>query len=656
MMGQLAAMPGMDDWMLPPQGPRGELAPNTLPAAFRMGGLAAMEDYRQARPNAWSDEDRRRREAEPLIPRETVNPATLDPVIQRQMFQQDQARRQASFNPRSSYAPPPRGQLSPPGSVDRQLGEYGREVADLTVPQSPEDLALMGVLGPFARPVRIAAGAAGALGQVVNPSEAKTKPKMGGLFDAAALSPSGPSTSLEFWRLGDTKTLPRAGPEAINRAAAESAKGMSGPQLLDLYNELGLTGRGPSEFASTSLAAKHGDNMRQNAISLKLADREVINKLTPEQRATYRTTQNLPEGMELPSQLAAPNRDEWDRIKKEVTKAENIFDANALAGIKPSIFDLSPKTLMQTPDVPQFNLPRIAPEQTKRLAPVSRGGVQRLERAAGNAPPENWGWYNLMQTRDLMHSIHGPQKGEQVWQDWVSNVAGTSMVNPIDSNIRSSTWYLQQLLHGNPLPERLKLKDPTGQTVQTLVGPPDAGYGAKAQIQHAVRVREFLENLYDPVKNPKPISYRTNLSGNWMPRTVDTHDIRNMVGMPYGLTMGENAGLLPKEYSYLEGIGQRATDRARLPNGNPATQAGQQAVTWIGGGKYTGLKSYPAPFVEALNRRAQVTAQVRGISPEQAMTEAFSGKRPLLGIGGAAGGAALGAGAMGDTVDQSNYH
>jgi len=64
-----------------------------------------------------------------------------------------------------------------------------------------------------------------------------------------------------------------------------------------------------------------------------------------------------------------------------------------------------------------------------------------------------------------------------------------------------------------------------------------------------------------------------------LPRTVDTHDIRNMVGMPYGKrAFGEEEGsILPGEYTALEQLGQRAADRLRR------SQAEQQAGVWIGG-------------------------------------------------------------------------
>jgi hypothetical protein len=441
----------------------------------------------------------------------------------------------------------------------------------------------------------------------------------------------------------------RATPEAINRAAAESRQGATQPQLRQLYGELGLTGGEPSKLVQPSLRAQQPPEVVQAAIDLKLADRARLDKLTPKQREQYVTKGQLPGGELLPSQeVALPALEAFKPLKKEVLRAEKAFDEGVARGVKPSVFDLSPATLKKTPDVDQFNLPRVAPKQTERLEGVSRGGMQRLERAAKAAPEENWGWYNLMQQRDLAHSIHGPKKGEQVFQAWLDGVAGTSMVNPIDNNIRSSTWYLQQVLQGKPLPQVLDIADPkSGKMVKTMAGGPPPGYGAKSQIQHADRVKEYMTGTYDPVTNPKPISYRQNLGGNWMPRTVDTHDIRNMVGMPQAKTLfsAEDSALLPGEYSYLEGVGQRAANRAGT------AQAPQQAATWVGGGDYTGLKSYPAPLQEAINRRAHVTAQVYGISPMQALVDAFKGKQPLLEAGAVAGAG----GVVGSLAAQDEY-
>src|SRR5882724_1654836 len=163
----------------------------------------------------------------------------------------------------------------------------------------------------------------------------------------------------------------------------------------------------PSELLGPSLGAAHDAGAVQAAIDLKLADRAVLDTMTPKQRQGFALGGKVPEGFTLPSREAgAAEREAYKPLKKEITKAEAAFDAGVARGDKPSIFDLSPQTLMKTPDVAQFNLPRVAPEATDRLASVARGGLQRIERAAAAAPEENWGWYNLMQARDAFHDYH----------------------------------------------------------------------------------------------------------------------------------------------------------------------------------------------------------------------------------------------------------
>ena len=182
-----------------------------------------------------------------------------------------------------------------------------------------------------------------------------------------------------------------ASPEEINRAAAESRKGMTQPELRRLYDELGLTGTAPSELVSKSLAKNQPAAVVEEATRLKLADREVLNTLTPAQRLAYQQGKPLPEGVTLPSQEAArPALEKYLPTKKEVAKAEKEFDQGG--GKMGSLFDLSPQTLMRIPDVPQFLLPRVAPKITERLEPAARGGLARVERAAAAAPEENWGW------------------------------------------------------------------------------------------------------------------------------------------------------------------------------------------------------------------------------------------------------------------------
>jgi hypothetical protein len=429
---------------------------------------------------------------------------------------------------------------------------------------------------------------------------------------------------------GGRLLTPGATAEEINRAAASSA-GMTQKGVRDLYNQLGLTGGPIDPLLMPSLASPSPEAL-QAATMLKQQDMAAMNALSPADRALF--VKGKLKNFQLPSQQAAEEAAKgFEPIKKQVKKAEQAFDVQRAQGTAPSLFDLSAGALAQTPDVPQFSLPRVAPKITERIAPAFEGGagLQRIEEAAGKASPADWGWYNIDQMRQAFHAIHGPAQGEAAYQAWLDGLAGTSMVNPISSNVRSSTDYLGRILRGEPLPETIPVTDPeTGRQRFALAAPPPVGYGAKAQQQHADRVREFLSNVGDPVANAKPFTYRQNLGGNWASRTVDTHDIRNMLGMPYALSaIGENAGLLPGEYAALEGLGQQAATRAGVP------QAAQQGATWIGGGPYTQLKSIPIPLQDEINRRIHVTAAVRGEKPEDTLTKMIRGQLPFLGLGGA---------------------
>ena len=425
-------------------------------------------------------------------------------------------------------------------------------------------------------------------------------------------------------------TLPnkRASAEDINRAADESA-GMTQAELRALYNELGITGTPPSSLVKTALADQPKSAI-DAATSMKLEDIAAMNKLSKKDRELF-VKGKLPNFV-LPSQeAAAPARIEFDKVRKEIKKAETEFDLLRATGDEPRLFDLSSKALNKVPDVDQFRLPRVEPKITERLQPAYAGGagLKRLERAAEKASSADYGWYQLQQIRDMMNSVHGPKKGEMVWNAWLDSLAGTSMVNPISSNVRGSTYYLREALSGRPLPQSIPVVDPkTGNVRWTLAGAPEAGYGAKAQIQHADRVREFMAHEGDPIANPKPMSYRQNLGGNWKPRTVDTHDIRNAVGMPHAVTFGENAGLLPGEYAALEQLGEKAASRSGVP------QAAQQAATWIGGGAYTKLKSIPIPLLNEINRRIHVTAKINGVAPDVLWRNVLRGKEILKFAGG----------------------
>jgi len=431
----------------------------------------------------------------------------------------------------------------------------------------------------------------------------------------------------------------------INRAAGASGD-LTYKGLGELYDTLGLTGGGASPLVREGLASQ-SDEAIDAATRLKLADREIIGEAIARHGKTVTLTDSkgktkqvpttealfagkLP-GMRLASQEAAETSGkvaEGARIAREVNRAATSYDAEV--GGRGVLYDLSPAALNRMPDVPQFDLPRAAPKVTERLEGLEREGPARLRRYIEAGGEQNQGWYNLQQLRDDFRAMYGPTEGDERFRLWTLVNASTSMTNPIESNVRTASHYLNRALRGEPLPQVVQVSDPrTGKTVQTLAGDLPPPYGAKAQVQHAQRTREFLGGEMDPVSNPKPISYQQNLLGNWRPITSDTHYIRDIVGMDRAKkSFGEEGALLPGEYAYLEAMGQKvAKDRKMQP-------AQAQSAAWVGGGKDTGLKSEPIPYLQALQKRIGITARIRGEPMDVTYNKFLRGEIDLYAEGG----------------------
>ena len=149
-VGSAAAMPSDTAWMLPPQGPPTWEAAHRFGAsgltppparseadAYRMGGLANMDEYRQAPAAAWRDIDRAA--IEDQYGGADIHGIKLPPVSQSE--------------PRAWF--------------------------DALVPQTPAEIGLTVATGPAGRVLgkvgRAVVGATGMMGELVDPAEAKTK-------------------------------------------------------------------------------------------------------------------------------------------------------------------------------------------------------------------------------------------------------------------------------------------------------------------------------------------------------------------------------------------------------------------------------------------------------------------------------------------------
>lgn len=538
--------------------------------------------------------------------------------------------------PTVTIPPPDRPMLPPPGFakggrvkepkmspiVEAIIEEMGKRMA-------PEGARRAAAIGGYSRGGAVRK-IAGAIVDRIMP-EAAEAPAQGGLAAArsglSGISPPGMASAAD-----------------INRAAATSGD-LTYKQLGDLYGNLGLTGGGASPLVERGLMSQ-SDEAIDAATRLKLADRETIGAAIDRHGKTFTVTSaggkakevpttealfagKIP-GMRLPSQELADTSGktaEGARIAREVKRAEGAYESEVGRGNV--LFDLSAGRLNRMPDVPQFDLPRAEPKVTARLEGLEREGPARLRRYIAQGGEQNQGWYNLQQLRDDFRAVYGPTEGDERFRLWTLANASTSMTNPIESNIRTASHYLNRALRGEPLPQVVKVMDPkTGKATQTLAGDLPPPYGAKAQVQHAQRTREFLSGEMDPVFNPKPVSYQQNLLGNWRPITSDTHYIRDIVGPGRFDLFKDEAALLPGEYAYLERMGQK------VAKGKKMAPAQAQSAAWVGGGKDTGLKSEPIPYLEALQKRVGITARIRGEPIDVTYQKFLRGEIDLYAEGG----------------------
>lgn len=325
-------------------------------------------------------------------------------------------------------------------------------------------------------------------------------------------------------------------------------------------------------------------------------------------------------------------------------------------GISTDLFDYS--KIHDIPDVPQVDLPRYQPP---------RGVSERVQDLVSNPKVEQKMQDYIQQGKDINAQTFyyneplrqafvdelGKKKGQTSFARYMDYVAATSPRSDVETNARNASYYYWLEKQGMPVP-------PQG-------GVNPQPYGHMAQNLH----RENAENIrsgayFDPIANPKPLSFSQNLQGNFAPVTVDAHAFKlpamlsrdpeflagsiklekgeptiNPTQMYEGgdLTMREAAkrpvywAARPNknEYGAMENYyKQLAADAGMTP-------AQTQAAAWAGGGKVTGLGSVAGdPFMRSVENRAIKTAAERGISPAEALSQMMRGKAPLLGVGGTA--------------------
>lgn len=319
------------------------------------------------------------------------------------------------------------------------------------------------------------------------------------------------------------------------------------------------------------------------------------------------------------------------------------------------LFDYS--GLNKVPDVPQFDLPRYTPPRgvPARIGDltaspdVRQGMLDTIQRGVQMGGAD---WYNAEPLRQHFISELGDAEGNQRFQQYMDMVAATSPRSDVGTNVRNASYYYNRLVNGEPMPE---------------VGAANPQpYGHMAQRLHQMNAQRVAGGGWDPLNNPKPASFVQDLVGNQQPVAVDTHAFR-LPGMlsedpRFLVTDYQSAKDAPKQniqqmvlsgqMSMEDALKQPAYWQAQpkaneyqameqyyqgLARDQGLSPAQAQAAAWVGGGQTTGLASDASkPFIGFVEDRANKTADVRGLSPAEALSQFIRGKAPLLGVGAGA--------------------
>ena len=263
-------------------------------------------------------------------------------------------------------------------------------------------------------------------------------------------------------------------------------------------------------------------------------------------------------------------------------------------------------------------------------------------------------WYNTEPYRKVFDDEWG-ELADQKYADYMDVMAATSPRSRVPDNVRTQSHYWHILNDGG-----------NGQSVadrvMELPKRPPAGYGSVAQGLHRGNVQKLMEGGMDTRKNPKPISFSSNLQGNFENSTIDTHNFRPL-GMvtedpefmmtsfnpEKGRTLRPQQMLADGEITMEDALNQPTYWEAKPRENEYAayedwqrfqaakkgmTPAEYQSSMWIGAGDLTGLQSPPEPFLRTMERRIQYTAQRLGLPPQEVMRRHVRGEIPLLSIGG----------------------
>jgi hypothetical protein len=333
------------------------------------------------------------------------------------------------------------------------------------------------------------------------------------------------------------------------------------------------------------------------------------------------------------------------------------------------VFDTSPEAYEETtsmfrqsdPFAVQARLPRPAEGAklplNERMSPVIRLTPQIAERLAekaqaGRGTSQEYFYHTAPIIRGLEEA--GVPSGEAMsflTERFAPAFAGTSPRTATEQNMRNASMILYLREKGIPISE--DFYDQFGNA---------KGYNMMGS--HYDLADQMLRGAQNPLTRPKPSAFLRNTAGDLSDVTADTHNIR---GALLAMNEVEPGSISPGWFN-----SQEARERYRLTGEfNPASdindslQSGKvggveqqveygplsdvtfkaarlagvapapmQSLGWFGSGVDTGLKSETKTIAELMNERVNVTAQVLGIRPQQALKLFKEGQIPLMAEGG----------------------
>lgn len=332
----------------------------------------------------------------------------------------------------------------------------------------------------------------------------------------------------------------------------------------------------------------------------------------------------------------------------------------AAATTEPKFFDYS--RLNEVPDVPQVNLPRYepprgVPARTQELIANPDVRQKMLDLIGRGEEMGATTFYNADPLRQSFVEELGKRQGVPAFNQYMDFVAATSPRSEVGVNARNASYYYGLARRGEPMPE-----------VGTRNPEP---YGHLAQRLHQQNAQAVKGAGWNPLQNPKPASFSQNLSGNFEPGTIDTHAFRapamlaedpRFLAQSFLLEKGAKPRNIRREFEQGKVSMEEALQRPAFWESMPLkTEYGAmekyyqdlaremqmrtaqaQAGGWGAGGAMTGLKSEASkPFLGFIEDRLRKTAEERGISMSEALSQMIRGKAPLLSVGGAAAAPAL---------------